>query len=180
MFRAAGGNENFTAPVDGNLQDDVRGRAEPVKAELLFWSDIAQPQRAVADDPSAKQRRCMRIVETFRDTDGKRGRGDRMLCITTVDVKTSELCLLAKILMATSAKLASTAASMQPRNADPVAVPKFADGTPNFLNHADDLVTGHNRQFACDFAFDGVEIGMTNSAGSNANKDFVAGGFGHR
>ena len=69
---------------------------------------------------------------------------------------------------------------MQPGHADPVAVLELAHVTPGLLNHADDLVAGHDGQFAGDFAFDGVEVGMTNAAGPNAKKDFVFGRFGHR
>ena len=50
--------EHAPALVHGDLADDVRGRPEAIEAEALAVA--GQPQRAVADQPAAQQRRDLR------------------------------------------------------------------------------------------------------------------------
>jgi hypothetical protein len=69
---------------------------------------------------------------------------------------------------------------MQPRDPDTVADAERRHACANFLNHACDLVAGHDRQSAGDFAFGRVQVRMTHPAGADADENFIAVWFGRR
>ena len=61
--------EHAAALVHGDLADDVRGGAEPVQAEPLAVA--GEPQRAVADQPAAQQRRDLEVAHGRRAGRGR-------------------------------------------------------------------------------------------------------------
>ena len=64
--------------------DDVRGRAEAVEPEPLGVA--RQPQRPVADQPAAQQRRGLRVRVAVRQREAEALVGDRLLRVAAVDV----------------------------------------------------------------------------------------------
>ena len=66
---------------------------------------------------------------------------------------------------------------MEPGRADAVARLKTHSVAADRLDEADDLMAGHERQpRQLDVALDGVQIGMADAAGANADQDLPGGG----
>ena len=103
---------HLALPVPRDLQDDVRRRAEAVQAEPKALSvsrraarpDAASPQRAIADDPRAEQRRGFVIAVALRDRIREIRRDARELSEAAVRVEPRELRLLAEIFISRDAE----------------------------------------------------------------------------
>ena len=119
----AGAREREHAPalVAGDLADDVRGGAEAVEAEPLGVA--GHPQRAVADQPGAQQRRGLEVRVAVGDREAEARVGDRVLGEAAVEVAAGEARAVAQVLAAGAAVAARAAGPAQPRHADALARP---------------------------------------------------------
>ena len=126
--------EDAAALRPRDLRDDVRGGAEAVQPEPLGVA--REPQRAVADQPRAEQRRRLEVAEPVGDREAEALVGDDPLGVAAVDVVAGEARAVAEVLAAARAEAALAARPAEPGHAEPAAV----------LGLADDLVAGHERQ----------------------------------
>src|SRR5215217_6585068 len=133
----AGEGEHAPPLVHRDLADDVRRRAEAVQTEALRVA--REPQRAVADQPAAQQRRELERVRLVRQREAEALVGDRPLGVAAVDVAAREASALAEVLAPRAAERALAARPAQPRHPDPRPVP---------VDPRDDLVAEHERQVA--------------------------------
>ena len=136
--RVVGAREGEDAPalVHGHLADDVRGGAEAVEPEPCRVA--GQPQRAMADQPSAQQRRHLEVAHPVRQREAVALVRDRVLGVAAVDVAAGEARPAAQVLAAALAVGALAARPRQPRHAD----------SPAVLVDADDLMAEDQRQVA--------------------------------
>ena len=155
-----------------DLRDDVRRRAEAVKADPL-----ARPRRlqaAPADQSGAEQRRGGDRVARRRQLQRERGLGDEVRGVAAVAGVAGELGMVAKILAALVAIEAMAAGVRQPGNADPLADGEILDPGAEPLDQADHLVAGNDRQPRIgQLAVDDVQIGAADAAGFDANQQLA-------
>ena len=79
---------DLAALVDGDLADHVRRRPEPVQPEALRVA--GEPQRAVADQAAAQQRRGLLVGQLVGQRQAVALVGDRQLGVAAVDVAAGE------------------------------------------------------------------------------------------
>src|SRR5439155_643720 len=92
--------------VAGNLGDDVRRGSEAVEPEPLAVA--RQPQRAVADQPGAEQRRELQRRLVVRQPEAVARVGDRGLRVAAVQVVAREAGAQAEVLAAAVAGASGT------------------------------------------------------------------------
>jgi hypothetical protein len=163
--------------VRGYLADDVRGRAEAVEPDA-FGVLPAKPQRAVADQPGAKERRGLQVRKPLRDRKAEALVGDRRLRIAAVDVVAGELRVHAEVLAIGAAKAARLVDPAEPRDAD--ALPDLEPLRPltESLDRSHDLMTGDERQLGLgQVPIDDVQIGAANPARMHAKEDLPGPGL---
>src|SRR5215218_1749405 len=80
--------EHAPALVDGDLADDVRGGAEPIEPEPDAVA--GQPQRPVADQSAAQQRRDLEVGHLAGERQAEALVGDGPLGVAAVDVAAGE------------------------------------------------------------------------------------------
>ena len=125
--------EHAPALVDGDLADDVRGGAEAVEPEPLRVA--GHPQRPVADQAGAQQRRGLAVAEAVRQREAEALVGHRVLGEAAVDVAAREARPHAQVLAPAAAVPACAARPAEPRDAEPLA---------RRLVDADDLMPEHD------------------------------------
>ena len=154
-----------------DLGDDVRGRAEPVEAEALRVA--GQPQRAVADQSRAEERRGLQIRITLREREAEALVGDRVLRVAAVAVVAGEARPVAEVLASARAVAAVAVRPAEPRNADAVAAREalaVARGT------RDDLMAEHERQLRLgQLAVGDVQVGSADAAGCDLEQQLARG-----
>src|SRR5205085_492588 len=118
----AGADEAEQAPalVTRDLGDDVRRHAEAVEAEPLAVA--RQPQRAVADQPGAEQRRRLLVGIALGDREAEALGGDGVLRVAAVEVVAGEPGRVAEVLAAAAAVAARPVRPAEPRDAEPPPV----------------------------------------------------------
>ena len=112
--------EHLAALVHGHLADHVRGRPEPVQAEARRVA--GEPQRAVADQAAAQQRRRLLGREVVGQRQAEALVGDGQLGVAAVDVASGEARVDAQVLAVGAAVAALAVGVAEPRNADAAAV----------------------------------------------------------
>jgi hypothetical protein len=109
-FRIAGTGKrkDLTPLITSDLGHDVGGGAEPVQPEALCV--VRKDQRTVADEPGAKERRCLQVGITVRDRETEPVVGYGVLGIAAINLVPGKRCVVAKVLSAAFA-VATPAAS---------------------------------------------------------------------
>ena len=117
----AGARDREHAPAlgGGDLADDVGRAAEAVEPEPLGVA--AHPQRAVADQPRAEQRRRLEVRVAAGERQAVALVGDRELGVATVELIAGEARALAEVLAPAAAVATLAAGPAEPRDPDPVA-----------------------------------------------------------
>ncbi len=118
VVRASAG-EDPAALGDGDLADDVRRGAEAVEADALAVA--GEPERAVADEPRAEQRRSLLVRIAGGNREAVALVGDGELRVAAVEVVAGEAGAVAEVLAPCEAEPALAARPPEPRDADPVA-----------------------------------------------------------
>src|SRR4029079_8805499 len=101
------------------LADDVRGGAEAVQPDALGVA--AHPQRAVADQARAEERRGLEVAVALGQREAVARVGDGAGGVAAVDVEAGEPPADAQVLAAPAAGPGLPARPAEPRDADPVA-----------------------------------------------------------
>ena len=177
LVAPAGEGEDTAAFVDRHLAEDVGGGAEPVEPDTLRLAD--QPQRPVADQPGAEQRRRLQVRVAVGDREAEALVGDRDLGVAAVDVVAGELRVVAEVLAAAAAVAALAVGPAEPRHPDPLARGELLRPLPRLAHHADDLVAHHQRQLRLgEVAVEDVEVGAADAAGADLELDLAGTGGG--
>jgi hypothetical protein len=155
--------------VPGDLDRQVRRGAEPEQAQHLAWADAADPQRAVADDPGAQQRRSLDVAQAVRKRIDEVGAGNDTLGIAAVDRPPGELGQLAEVLAAAQAVAAAAACAGQPRQAHPLA----GAGDPSHHLVPDD----HRRSPHLEVAAGDLQVGAADAAGTDLDQQLALAGL---
>ena len=172
-----GEREDAPALVRGDLADDVGRGAEAVEAEPLRVA--AEPQRPVADQPGAQQRRRLEVRVALRDREAVALVGDRQLRVAAVELVAGEAGPLAEVLAAGAAVAALAAGPAEPRDPDPLPGLEALRPLPRPLDGADDLVAGDERQLRLgQVAVDDVEVGAADAAGVHPHQHLPRPGLG--
>ena len=159
--------EHAPAFMHRDLADDVRGRTEAVQPEP--HAVAGQPQRAVADQPAAQQRRRLEVRVPVGQREDEALVGDRVLGVAAVDVAPGEARVLAQVLAARAAVRARPVGPAEPRHADARAV----------LGRAHDLVPEDQGQVAGrDLAVADVQVGAADAARVDPDLDLPRAGLG--
>ncbi len=177
VFLAAREGVNLAAPVPRDLNAQVRARAEAVQPQPLAMLQIRQADRAVADDPRAEHRRDFHVAEAFRDGDGVVFvRGD-VLGIAAVGGVAREQRRVAQVFLPVLAVDAGLVGPVQPGDADAVARLEARRARAERVDHADDLVSGDDRQLRIGkLTLNDVQIGMADAARAHAHQNLVIAG----
>ncbi len=172
----------YPPPLEaGHLRNQVCRRAEPIEPESFRVARGAQ--RAIADEPGAKQWRRLQIRVGGREREAEPRLGARVLSIAPVQLVAGEDRLDAQVLSARSTEATRAARVAKPGDADAVA---FAEAgavlrrlrTQPF-HRANDLVAGHDRQPGLgQLAVDQVQVGPADAAGANAHDQIAWAGLG--
>src|SRR6185503_21314711 len=96
-----GERERAPALVDRDLADDVRGGAEAVQPDALGVA--AHPQRAVADQARAEERRGLEVAVALGQREAVARVGDGARRVAAVDVEAGESPADAQVLAAAAA-----------------------------------------------------------------------------
>ena len=143
-----------------DLGDDVRRGAEAVQPEPLGVA--RHPQRAVADQAGAEERRGLEILVTLGDGEAEPLVRDDALGVAAVQVVSGEAGLVAQVLTAGAAVAAGAVRPPEPRHADARARHESLSAT---LDRADDLVPDDERELRIGkLAVDDVQVGPADPA----------------
>ena len=167
-----GEREYAPALVGGHLADDVGGGAEAVEADPLRIA--AEPQRAIADQPRAQQRRRLQVGIALGDRKAVALVGDRVLGVAAVELIAGEAGALAQVLPARAAVAALAVGPPQPRDPDPLPGREALGPLPRRLDRADDLMSDDQGQLRlAQVAVDHVEVGAADAAGVHRDQDLA-------
>src|SRR5207245_2009499 len=160
------------APVARDLQRDVGRGAEAEECEPLSGLETRDAQSPVPDDPGTQERRRLLVgVRGGQNVDEVLWRND-VLGIAAVGMIAGEARAVAEVLLAPAAEGTPAACPVKPGDpyTRPAGVPRGA--RPPSLDHADDLMTGDERQAReRNLPRDHVHIGGTDAAGADADDD---------
>jgi hypothetical protein len=152
----------------------VCGSTKAIEAEALAGLCAAEAIGAVSDDAGAEQRGGVLVGECGGERVGEVFAHDAEFGVASVDVVAGEAGVLAQIFGVAEAVGAGAVGRVEPRDADAVAGFDRADGGTDGVDGADDLVTGDERKLGeREIAFHCVEVGVAESAGADADSDFV-------
>ncbi len=162
----------------GDLGDDMRGSAEAVDAETRGIA--GELQRAIADQPGAKQRRRLGVAVALGQLEGEARVGARVLGIAAVDLVAGEARVVAKILLAAPAIETGAVGMAQPRHADAIARCELRDALTERRHMADDLMAEHERELGLrKLAVENMQIGAADAAGRDLDEDLAGSRLGH-
>ena len=157
-----------------HLRDDVRARAEAVEPDALGVA--RHPQRAVADQPGAQQRRGLVVGIAVGDREAEALVGDGALGVAPVDVVAREARPLAEVLAA-----ASGSSAQRRRSSRATARRRGRPGRnarrprPPPATRPDDLVARHERQLRpVELAVDHVQVGAADAARVHVEQHLAA------
>ncbi len=171
-----GEREHAPALVGRHLADDVGRGAEAVEADPLRVA--AEPQRPVADQPRAQQRRRLEVGVALGDREAVALVGDRLLRVAAIELIAGEAGPLAEVLAARAAVAALAVGPSQPRDPDPLPGGEALGPLPRPLDGADYLVSDDQGQLrVAQIAVDHVEVGATDAAGAHCDQDLAGPGL---
>ena len=171
---------DLAAACAGDLRDDVRGRSEAVEAELLTRLDPAPPQRPVADDPGAQERRRLGVRERVGDRVGERLVHDRVFGVAAVGVPARVPRAGAEVLAAVAAERAASArarAATRCRRGPPRGTVTRLRRAPSTRPTTWWPGTSGSR-CGGKIAFDDVKVGAAHAARRDAHEDLAGAGDG--
>ena len=123
------------------------------------------PVRSIADQTGAQERRRLGIAIGVGQLEGIAGVRHRVLRVPAVELIPGEARFAAQVLPALPAEAALVAGVAEPRHADAIADGETRDAVADLLDHADDLVAGHDRQLRIrQLAGGDVQIGPADAA----------------
>ena len=128
--------------ADRDLADDVGGRAEAVQPDPLRVA--GEPQRAVADEPGAEERRRLLVGVAVRDREAVALVRDRELGVAAVEVVAGEAGAVAEVLAAGQAEATLAARPARARARRPAL--RRSKRSPPTDDLADDLMTRDERE----------------------------------
>ena len=169
---------DFTLPVPGDLNGNVRRGAKPVKTERFAGTNLAEPQRAVADDAGAEQRRRRFIRKRDGNGIGEILRDDGKLRVPSIHVKTGEARKFTQILPAVSAVFAGAAGIMEPWDTHAVPFTEAARTLTSGFYDTHDLMSGNNGQPGRrQLPFDDMKVRKAQPAGFHPDTYFTKPGL---
>jgi len=141
------------------------GSAESVQGQAVARPDAGQYQAAIADDPRAEQRRSAAIIERVRNGIGEVFVHHGVFRKTAVRMVSGEAPVHAEVFHALQTKTADAAGPVQPGHADTVADFETLRAPTQAVHLSDHLMPGNHRlQRRIQFAFHGVQVGVTYAA----------------
>ena len=169
---------HLAAPVQRDLDRQVRGGAEPEEAQAPPGTDLREPQRPIPDDPGAQKRSGLPRRESVRKAvDPLRPRG-RARGVSAVTVPAREGRPFAQVLPSRHAEATFPAGRGDPAHADEIAGLEIL----RVLSHARDaarrLVARHDRQARGDLPFDDVQVRPADAAGLDVDQHLAGQRFG--
>jgi len=165
------------APVQGELQDDVRGGPEPVDGQCAALRQFGAGQRPVADDPGAQQRRRLGVRKGVGDPVGELFPDDRVLREAAVPVVSRVEGGFAQVLLPGGAERARPAGPGEPGDPHPGADGEACRAPAGGVDGPDGLVAGDDGKPAGGkVALDHVEVGPADPAGPDADPDLPGAG----
>jgi hypothetical protein len=179
-LRVARPGEREHAPplVPRDLRDDVRRGAEAVEPEPLAVA--REPERAIADQPGAEERRELQRRVVLRQPEAVARVGNRKLRVAAVQVVAGEAGAQAEVLAAAAAEAAVAVRPAEPGDADALAGLELHPFTRG-VHDSDDLMAEDERQLRFgQLAVDDVQVGPADAAGLDANANLAVPGLGVR
>jgi hypothetical protein len=162
----------------GDLNRDMRRRAEAVEPEARPGADFGEPETPKAYDAGAKQGGRLEIGERRRQFVYESFRGGGVFGVAAVYCPSGELGIVAKVLATALAEFASAAGSVQPGNAYSRTFGDCACARSMRLDYADDLVAGNDARLANGkLTLRNVQVCAAHPAGVDADEHFAVGGF---
>jgi hypothetical protein len=179
IVRRPGRDVDAATPVGGDLDREQGRRAEAVQTEAATAFDPGQAERPVADDAATQERRGLEVAEAVREPDGD-VRADRArLGIAPVPVPAGERRVRAEVLATGAAERAGAVEAREPGDPGAVADRPALHVRTDGVDHADDLVTGHDRlPMRRDVAGRELEIRAADRAGGNLESHLARAGDG--
>jgi hypothetical protein len=161
--------------ADGNLDQDMRRRAETVQPQPIAQHLTPRhPIRTVANQPRAQQRRCAHCVVAVGDGEHIAGVSDGVLGVAAVQRVTREFREGAQVLASRLAVPTRAASPAQPRHAHPLTHLKRADLCAELRHLADNLVPQNQRQLRVrQLAVHNMQVGTAYGARLHANQHLV-------
>ena len=159
--------------------------SERAKA-LAAWSPdpgrvARHPERTVADQPGAQQRRRLGVGEIVREREAVAPVGQQVLGIAAVEGIAGEARRRAEVLLAGPAEAAVAAGPAEPGHAHASPFLEILDTVAPGRDPADHLVARHQGQLGLgEFAVDHVQIGAADPAGGNPDEQLAGAGLGPR
>src|SRR5262249_39616700 len=139
------------------------------------------PQRAVADQPGAKERRRLEIRIGGRNGKTEALVDGDVLGVAAVEVVPVEAGGVTQVLAAAQAVATAAVGPAEPRHPDAIAAGEALRAGPAGGDAADDLVPGNQRQFRPrQLAVDDVQVGAADGAGVNREHHLPWSGLRHR
>jgi hypothetical protein len=161
------------------LGDEVCGRAEAVNPDRLGIS--CQPQRPMADQTGAQPRRHLGIGLCTRNGKAVPGVGNRVLCVTAVQLVAGEAWSVTKVLALRPAVAARPACVAEPGYANALPDTELCDAGAKLGDMSDDLVPWNNGQlWVFEIPVDDVEIGPAHAACRHLHENLRRRGGGRR
>jgi hypothetical protein len=158
--------------VARDLTDDVGGGAEPVQAEALGVP--RHPQRPVADQTRAQQRRCLEVRVVPGERQAEALVGERQIGIAAVALIPGEDGAVAQVLPPRSAVAARPVGPPEPRDSDAIADGEPARSVAELRYLGDDLMPGDQGKLGIgELAVDHVEVGAAHAAGVDAGEQLA-------
>ena len=116
-----------------------------------------------------------------RDRKTKALVGERVLCVSSINLVSREAGTVAQVFAPRAAVRAYSARETEPGDADPVAGAKTIDVVSDFRHDADDLMAGNQGKLGLgQLAVNHVEIRPADAAGVHANQHLIGSRSRHR
>jgi hypothetical protein len=159
---------DLAAPVSRDLDGDVRRRAESVQPKPLTRFDSAEPQRAIANDARAEQRRCILVRKDRWDRVGESRGDDGILRIPAIDLIAGKPRSLAQVFPPACTEFTLFAGPLKPGYPDTIPFSEVKD-VPSYLDHGSDgLMAGNQREYdAGQLAFHNMQVRPAQPADMN-------------
>ena len=165
----------------GDLRDQVSSRAEPVEAEPP--GAFAGRLEAPPSDEAGAHQGCDPggLLRQHAQRQAEVGFGDDVARESAVAVVAGEARRIAQVLAAAGAEGAVAATVAEPGHADAIADPVRIHSGSERLDHADDLVAGHDGQHRQrQVAIHHVEVRAADGAGQHAQAKLAGARLGQR
>src|SRR6266536_6018836 len=176
----AGGDVDGTAPVPSDLQRDVGGRAEAVESEAPASGHPAPPERAIADDAGAEERRGLGVVEQGWNDIGEGFWDAGILGVAAIVGPARVGRVRAEVFAVPGAEAAVTAGRAEPGDPDAVTDPESLGAGTERIHRAHDLMPRDQGQAPLtELALDDMQVGAARAAGSHPHPHFSRSRLGH-